>query len=365
MGEMAGLIEEGTRDDGHAFDVALMSDAKEILLKIGENTRGTSSTTDDPIMIALNTSKGKLLSALLNASLRIARAKPEGGWDTQLKSFFEKEMTESPSVELHTILGMHTMNFMYLDKKWVLDNATSIFNKKNEMFWFGAMTGYLQTRPSKELYQILKTNGDYEKALGYESKGREFVEHFLLHICLAYFNDWESLDSKEDLISKIANRADLVQEIVGVCLRFKDLKNEHKLKIRRLWGRLFESNKENKNNLGVLVRWLRLFDEIDDDMFSWSIEGVKYMEENDAYWLIEAMEKLVETEPSKVGALFLIMLENSKGILAYQEDKIYEIVEKLYGKGEKDAANKICNSYGEKNIHFLRTLYDKNNTSMA
>jgi hypothetical protein len=45
----------------------------------------------------------------------------------------------------------------------------------------------------------------------------------------------------------------------------------------------------------------------------------------------------------------------------YEEKDMQKIVETLFIKGYKVHADKICNMYGEKNIHLLRDLYRRYN----
>jgi len=43
----------------------------------------------------------------------------------------------------------------------------------------------------------------------------------------------------------------------------------------------------------------------------------------------------------------------------YDEKNILSIVEKLYKNDRKDAADKICNTYGMRGNHMLRDIYEK------
>jgi hypothetical protein len=44
-----------------------------------------------------------------------------------------------------------------------------------------------------------------------------------------------------------------------------------------------------------------------------------------------------------------------------KKDKIENIVNKLYYKGEKEAADRICNLYLSRGYEFLKPVYKKNN----
>jgi hypothetical protein len=53
------------------------------------------------------------------------------------------------------------------------------------------------------------------------------------------------------------------------------------------------------------------------------------------------------------------MLEGSTP--SYDQENIRGIITRLYEQRETDAANRICNIYGSRNMDFLRDLYEEHN----
>lgn len=93
--ELARLIDDGTKDDKHAFEARFLPQAEKILLILAEKTRSDLVETGDLITAALNSPKGCVFSAMINHSLRIARLSGKDQvtrWATPIKSDFDKRL---------------------------------------------------------------------------------------------------------------------------------------------------------------------------------------------------------------------------------------------------------------------------------
>lgn len=75
-----------------------------------------------------------------------------------------------------------------------------------------------------------------------------------------------------------------------------------------------------------------------------------------------------EESVSRIGKILLKALENTTP--TYRREEIQDVVERIYRLAEKNSdadlkkeANDICNAYGgRRGVHFLRELFDKNNS---
>lgn len=373
VSNIAELIEEGTRNDKHAFGPKHLPKAEEILLILAQKTKSELSKINDLISSVLNSTKGKVFSAMVNYSLRYARLhkkNEEKRWVESIQRDFEKrfgrEFESSP--EFLVILGQYLPNLDYLDKKWVADNINKIFPKNNDVQWEAVFTGHIfySNRVYKELYDLLKNNGHYVKALETDFKDEHAKERLTQHICVGYIEDWEKIEDKNSLISKLIESKDAstLSEIVSFFRMQRDSNNEKiKTKIKPLWKVLFEistqyiEKPEYQQVVSGLTNWLSLIDEIDDEILKWLKLSTKYLKvEHNAPSFIEYLLKHASKSPEKVSELYLEML-NNEIYPYYEEETIKGIVKKLYEKNQIEAADKICNMYGEKGYDFLWKSY--------
>ena len=375
ISQIAVLIEEGTKDDSHAFDTKLLPQAEKILLILAEKTESDLSEMSDLVTSVLNSSKGKIFSAMINYSLRCARLfKKEQveRWVEAIKEDFNKRLDRKvePSLEFSVTLGEYLANLAYLDKKWVTDNINRIFPKDNDTHWEAAFTGYLfySYRIYKNIYFLLRKNDHYIKALQTKFRDDYIVKRLVQHICIGYIEEWEKLDDDTGLISQLLKNQNVYQlsEIVRFFWTQRDKPNEKvKSKIKPIWKVLFELLSQNEENpeyqkiISSLSKWLSLIDEIDEQALEWLKLSAKYIQADfNASFFIEYLLKHTPKTPAKVGEIYLEML--SAGVYPdYKKENIERIVQILYDQGQKESADKICNMYGAKGFDFLRTMYKK------
>lgn len=358
------LIQDGTRSDDHAFNEQLLPLIKEILLLMNTKVREGNCRSEDYVMFTLNSTKGKLLEALLNYSLRSARVEKKKEWDNDIQRLFHTELSETPSIELHTLLGQYIRNFLYLDEKWIKDSILLIFPKDKPKYFQAALDGYFfNSTVYNDLYQMLKEREIYRTSLQKWSKNTKHVnEKLVAHICLAYIEGWESIEDGTSLINLLLKKNEVHKEIIHFfTFDSKNIKSTQKIKI--LWNLLFDLNKNtDKSVLGELTNWLVIFEKLDDDLYSWSKEGATHIKPYwETYRFIENLTKFAEKEPKKTGDLLWALIKDAESILDYKKEHIIDIINTLYQNGENEMTNNICNKFGEKGIIFLRELYDKYN----
>lgn len=374
VSQIADLIKEGTKDDNHAFDAELLPHAENILLILVEKTESDLSEMDDIITSVLNSSKGKIFSAMINYSRHYARLfRNEQGdkWVEAIKEDFDRRLNREvePSLDVSVILGEYLANLYYLDEDWVKSNINRIFLKDNDVHWRAAFTGYLFNSSTvyTKLYFLLRENGHYAKGLGTHFSDHHIEERLVQHICLGYIEEWEKLDDDKSLITKlIKNRnVDQLSAIVSFFWMQRDkLTDKIKVKVKPLWKTLFYILSENEENteyqkvIANLSEWLSLIDEIDEQTLEWLKLSVKYQTDYGASFFIECLLKHVEKTPAEVGEIYLEILKTGVYHPTYKEEDIQMIVRVLYEQNQKETADRICNLYLEKGFDFLRTIYE-------
>lgn len=375
VGQIADLIQSGTRDDNHAFISGLLPIAENILLILADCAKSDLTENEDILNAVLNSVKGEIFSAMVIYSLRYYRAnKDKDGitWVTAIREDFTKRLAKSveSTIEFSTTIGEYLPYLYTLDKDWIRNNIDKIFPLDDAEHWNAAFTGYLfgMRQVFKDLYMLLRDKGHYHNALNAEFSNTHIEERLVGHICVGYLEDWEKLDDENSLISKLINNGSINQtsEIVSFFwMQREDVSDRIKNKVKPLWKSILdilipnESQPEYQKVLSDINRWLSLVDEIDEQIFEWLKTSINYLDTNhNSPFLIEYLLKHAPATPSKVGQIYLEILD--KGIYPeYKKENIQEIVEILYDKGEKETADRIFNLYQSKGITFLQQIYEK------
>lgn len=363
ISEVSNLIEEGTKNDITAFDIKLLPIAKEILLKLTNHKVHYSINNDDFVTFALNSTEGKILHAMLNYSLRFYRV-VEKKWDGDIREYFTKQVTEKKYLEVFTIIGEYLPQFNTLDKEWISSNFDSIF-PLNDLGILKASSSGLFFNPTvySNFYSMFKDKGQYNLFLdSWNENEKNLNESVLRHICLGYAEKWEEIGDNT-LIKKLLDKKDALDEVV----RFfwviaKNIKPEYLIRVKELWKYIYQYNK-GYPIVGKLMEWLRIFKELDEELFDLCIHGAKYVHPHDVDYIIEYLVKFIDTDIKRVGDILLELVKNINMISEYRKEDAIRIVEKLYKNNQKELADRICCTYAEKhNLHFLRQLYNINNS---
>jgi len=393
VSEMADLLIEGTRDDSRAFKAEYLPVAEELILAMLGKTQTDLHNSDDLLFDVLNSARGRLLSALVNYSLRTARLnedkKADVKWPEKIRTEFTRRLdrTVEPDLKFSLTLGRYLPNLYYLDKEWVQLNINRIFPKESGEHWQAAMEGYLlETRVYDRLYELLRMNSHYEKAIGTKFKNREVRKRLIHHLCIGYLIGKEELDDSSGLFSKCLTewRTTDVLEMISFFWIQREYISEYetqnkgeenltgskigrKGRILDFWRTVYQrlkdkaqySDEEEKIlcDLGKLSCFLK---EINDETLSWLKLSARYIEKDfNSSFFIEYLLRLCDISPHEVGVIYLEMLAYCTP--TYPEEHIRSIVMKLYELGQCENADRICNIYGSKGLEFLRDIYVQQN----
>lgn len=379
VGQIADLLKEGTQDDKHAFDPELLPAAEKLLLTLAKKTEShiepKAEEDNDFMNLALNSLRGRLLSAMVSYSLRYARLYGKDGerWVEAIKRFFQDYLSgkTQPPIEYFITLGHFLPSFYYLDKKWVTDKINEIFPKDDDRAWEAAFTGYVYSTNAvyQDLYALLRENNHYEKGLQTTFSDDHCIQRIVGHICVGYLEDWEKLEDSASLVTQLinCNSIKIFSEIINFFWMIRDkLTDKIRVKIKPLWKSIIgvllqgEQDIEYKKAISDLSKWLSLIDTIDEEILEWLKHSAKYIETNyNSPFLVEYLLPHVETTPDKVGQVFLSMLDNNI-YPHYKKEDIENIVRGLYAQKQRQIADTICNSYLEKGIIFLKPIYEEN-----
>jgi len=380
VSQVADLIEAGTRDDSHAFHGSLLPLAEELLVRLLDKAPSQMYQGYDLLTAVLNSPKGRAFAAAINYSLRYARLRreedPSTRWAPAVKEGFTKRLDRSfdGSREFSVTLGEYLANLVYLDKEWVVGHINEIFPKEDLQHWQDAMTGYLWPgRLHRSLYELLRDQGHYARAVETTFEEEHIRERLIQHLTVAYLMGIEQLDASGALFTRLVNAWDLddLRHMVNyLWMQRGGLDPEQRIRVLSVWRCLFVhyyQKQELTDSEGDLVSELSklaaYLDSIDAETLVWLRFSVRHLRtEQDVWFLIEYLHNLVSSSPHEVGLVYAEMLENDM-YPTFDKTHITGIVEALYARGEKDIADRICNSYGSRGYDFLRGPYERHRDS--
>lgn len=366
-GQIANLIEYGTKSDENAFDKKYLQQAKEILLLLINHREEEQIEYDrDMNTYVLNSINGKALHALINYALRYGRLNSSQSikWENDIKEFFTKQLGENTeySKSIFTILGDYLVNLKFLDKEWVDSHFNRIFPIENNDLWEIAISGYFlySSTVYTDIYEQFKQYGHIDKALKYQFKSDRTKRKVIQHICIMY----NSSKDNETIFDVIGAKD---QESILELIRFmwqvdrKNITEEARTKIFSLWQKIYEVFREDNSSdaqtiFSTLSKWFVFIDTIEEEILPCLKLTAKYTEKNhNSYFIIEELERLVQKSPRYVGEVYIEMINNDV-FPTYKQEQIENTVDSLYKLGENDNAKMICNLYRKKGIYFLNEI---------
>ncbi len=390
----ADLICYGTQDDKNCIEYANVQKCKEIIIIILNKVVDFAENiniNNDYLHFVLNSTKGRVLKALLCISLYFKRSLPEeirkdAEWDNELKVMFNKYM-DSNILDSYILLGEYLPQFMSLDKKWAVDKVSSI--KVENKNWEGFMVGYIYSRTIyKDIYKLMKTH--YKYSIYHTFKKEEVIEDVAHHIALGYISDYEE-ETNNELFEMMLEKWDyrMISKVLWYFWTYDDLlknsddiKNEKeisgidKAKIRKkiidFWDKLYNRYKNinperlsdtDKKIISNSIKLTGVLENIDKNCIKLISLAIPYAQvDYNAHYFIEKISEL-SSDGDSVGKRLIIgglILELVKNVVpTYPEEEIVKLVKYLYAiKDEKvkECADSICNIYAKNNIEFLRDI---------
>jgi hypothetical protein len=383
-GIIAELIQEGTGDDAWAFSEDHFDKAKDIVFYLIKQPE-EKEEIKDYVFHALNTSCGKLITAMIFLALRIARVNEKKGikndprWAEDFKVKFNGLLGQKV-VDAYTSLGRFLPQLTYLDKRWVIANIRGLSSHCDSQQWTAFFEGYLSIgRVYDDLYELMKPH--YLHALSYNFKEKRDQERLIEHICIGYLRDQEKLADPESLFQKTIDawNPEQIRKVIGFFWMQRDYlmagseENEKmRIKIIEFWRLLYEKYKvkeentlikDDKHILSALSKLAAFLPEIDSESYNWLMLSAPYVHEDyNSNFFIEYLDELKDRGEKNetaiyISEIYLRMLE--KITPDFDQKHIRSIIEFLYNTDSKEHASKICNIYGARGAEFLRDIYEK------
>lgn len=375
VSSLLSFIEDGLRNDNHAFNPDQLPLIKEILLVILKNDNYPVFDHSDLSMTVLNNSKGKIYMTLFQYSLRVARieGKESDRWDSDIKKLITQkiELVDDNPL-LFYVIGQFLPNIHYLDENWMVQNFKKLFPLDSKTNWSASISGYFfyHRRPNRIHFKLFMESSHLQQALSNDLIAGESKNSLIHQVCTAYLYEFESIEIDSDIIQTLINSKS--ESVLSSLIYFfwsPRFPFEKKVisKIKPFWVEIYnKAIKMEDKELDIYIlsgccKWLNSVEEIDDELYEVLLKSAVHINQRDRYSVIESLSKHINNCPDKVGN---ILIEIFKKEVSYDisRGKLQEIVENLYDKELKDIADKICLLHGEKGFHFLRDIYDKYNS---
>jgi len=364
------LIEDGLKDDTHAFSSDNLPVIKALLFMIHDQNTLDISDYSDLTMLALNNSKGKIYSTFFQYSLRVARLENRDSdrWDKEIKGLISERLARGEDNPLlYYVIGQFLLNIHFLDEQWMFDNLSRIFPTTNEINWAAAIRGYfyVNRNPNKIHFKHLIEKGHLQKAILSEAIVGEAKKGLVQQICTAYLYDYEGVDLDSSILKSLfeTKNVDIYSTIIYFFWSPKfPFEKKVRHKIKPLWIQIFHKSielkdvEEDKYMLSGSCKWLNSIPEMDDEITNLLLQSMPFVSQANRYFIIESLSKHINSNPARVGS---VLLELFKHEVTYDvsRGKLRDMVEILYKRNLNKLGSDICLLHAEKGFHFLRDVY--------
>jgi len=385
VSSVAELIRSASQNDDWERPVGYFEKSAKVFNKLFEVWEGVRPKKAD-IQEVINTSRGRVIEAYIIFSLQRARINDKKKEDKAFHPEIFDAWFKDHVPEAYTLFGRYLPNMMFMNEGWMFDKLKEFKGlDKEEIYWKGFFQGYVWSSGLyKKIFQAMIQHKHYQTAietkLDYEQVQRQIVDHAGFSFVVGFKN--QELDNPESLIRILLDSYDyetyclLIDSFWGRArevVEKTEEKEENKKyldKIKEFWSWVFSRDDLQKrfgenyeNVLAHLSLLICIFDTLEEnDVFEQVKKIAPYVDRHrDSAFFVEYLNKFKDKhDVEKVGEIYLEMLKAT--LPDYKREDIQSIVKKLYHYGFNDSADKICEIYGSNSIHFLRELWEENNS---
>lgn len=279
---VADFIEIGNKEDINSFEKESLPLSEKILLILSDKSESDLPEMHDLITSVLNSTFGKIFSAMIVYSLKCFRE--TGKFPDSIKIELEKRL-QDPLIELSVTLGRFLPYLYKMDKYWVNENLELIFPKDDDTeTWKNAFMGYLfySSVIYPDIYKLFKRKEHYDDAIKTDFEDRQITQRLIQHVGTFYLLNEEDIEDETSLIYKLIyhKNPEQISFLINFISSQKNLINLEQIK--QLWDKIvdiFSDNNEVENCdiIVKLARWIELVQEIDADVHNWLVLSAKCM----------------------------------------------------------------------------------------
>ena len=328
VGGVARLIESGTKSDDHTFSRELLLKAEGILSVLLDRETGAEFKPEsDAVSIAINSSRGRCLEAFINLTLRQCRLAGSEAERSRVWAHFEKrydsELTRASSgeYEFATLVVNYLPHFLYMSKSWVLRNLGVMFDSNPEQRWLCAMQAYSYVnRVYPEIYNHLKNNGHFVRALDDPRLKDRVDEKIIQNIAIAYVMGIERLDDENSLLRWVLrrNRLGELSHLVWFFWTMREGDGDESVhaKVLELWRHIVTAidttTREGRKLASRLCDWTVFIKEVDHTNRDLVYFVAPFSsDDHHSSELLESIARISERQPSEAHDIWMRVLETA------------------------------------------------------
>lgn len=345
---IADCLHAGTQRDEHAYAADMLPRTRALVATLLLHATAASDFPKDPMMLALNTPKGRVIEALFSQALREARVSDqadgqhEESWRA-LQPLFDVEISKcrNSNFEFSTLCGAYLSQLDYLNFAWTTEMIPRIFPEQFPDNDRCAIAGVAYTSFTGIVYDHLLKGGAIDRALRYELTGRDARGKLLERIAAAYLWGMESLASPRlDFVFSTKGVDDLTQ-IAWVLwtVRNQELTGEQQERILQFWERCITWSRtlpaipvKLLSSLSALACYL---EDADGRNRSLLLAVAPYVHINhNSYEFVGELLRLAEVSPDGVTNVLETMIIAQVPEYDY-EDRLREILRTLEARGKR------------------------------
>jgi hypothetical protein len=352
---VADFLDAGTRDDARAFSATLLSDAWTLLEIVLDQARPAALPSDDPMIQALNSPKGRAIQALLSHVLRESRlADKESGshadvWNLRKAAFDrEVELCSDGNYEFATISAAHIVNLEYLDPEWVTVNASKIFALDAEATFVCAMAGFAYSSTTRRIYELLRDQGVFDRALRIELKGSETRKSLIERVMLAYLWGAERLEMPRLAYIVASGRIEDLEAASWFfwTMRNSGLDSEQRRKIIDFWDACVTWAKSQREIPGKLLASLGslsfALDNVSGRNYELLLAAAPHIGmHTNVYGFFGELLRLVKQSPAEIANILDKVVDKYDPAYDY-EDRLKALIGALAANGQRGMALSLC-----------------------
>jgi hypothetical protein len=346
---IADFLEAGTKDDGTAYSPDLLPEGWKLVKILLERAVNERPDPTSPMTHALNTEKGRVISAMYNHALRVCRVAQQNGqpleqaWKS-LEPVFDAEIAKcrDGNFEFSTLSASYIANIDYMSHDWLIANVHALFPTRYSLNFQAALGGLAYATPTRAIYQLLASTGILEAGLKAQLEDLHSRERIIEWICLAYMWEDETLDGP--LMEQIfAGGVQDLQDAVDFfwSIRNQEATSEQVERVLAFWAKCSEWAKAQAeipsillSRLSRLAPYLPTLDERARKLLLGIVPYVHADYSTDQ--MITELARLVDTNPTATVELIERMVDINTP--SYDlDDKLKNLLRKLAGIGHRVA----------------------------
>ena len=367
IGSVLSILEKFIDMEVLSSDDDLLGIYEKILELLAARIESTAKHGDNHKDMRLGNNLARVYFILIKYLLKLRKTSGSKLHKDWVRTLLMKQAEFAKSPELFAAVGAQLKMLAKLEKNLTGEICT-YFPEQEKLSFEVAAINYLNyyMYPDKNVYVKIKGLGFYDRMIDGDMP-IEVDKSLVLHLVYAFFRGWEK-DDKLSLLERLIckkNPKQLMEVLNNLSVEpnaVLSLEAQNKVKI--IWKKVFEQVRDDEDNNGDLrsvipnlIKPITGITSLDTDVWNILETAVKYPSGKYQYY-INFCEKHVESQPKRVGALFLQML-GSDFLPSYEEEAIKNVVERLFSKEETETAIAICNIYSENGFYFLRDIENK------